>query len=102
MEQIIPSNYLKKKANEIWKIIRPNLKQQKKSLNKFQKISRKLHHASFGMPGGWGFFNPTQQAMEGITPFIILEPSIKKFLRDWRSIVAQLSTQPTSVLQLVH
>ena len=29
MEQIIPSKYLKKKANEIWKIIRSNLKQQK-------------------------------------------------------------------------
>ena len=78
------------------------MKQENISLNKFQKIARKLQHASFGMPGGRGVFNPIQHAIVGITLFVILKTSIKKLIIDWRIIVTQLSTQPTSFLQLVQ
>ena len=54
------------------------------------------------MPGGRGIFTPIQQAMVDIPPFIMPKNSIKKFLSDWRRIVAQLYDQPTSVLQLVQ
>ena len=91
-----------KKANGICKTIRSILKQEKISLNNYQKISGKLQHSSFGMPEGRGLFGPIQKSMAGITSFIILKPSIKIFLNDWRSIVTQLSAQPTSVLQIVQ
>ena len=54
------------------------------------------------MPVGRGLSKPIQQAMAGIPPFIILKPSIKKVLSYWRSVVTQLSSQPTSVLQIVQ
>ena len=54
------------------------------------------------MPGGRGISSYIQQYMAGIPPLIILKPSIKTFLSDRRSIVTQLSAQPTSVLQLVQ
>ena len=50
-----------KKANEIFKMIRSILKQQKLSLNKSQKIVGKLQYASFGIPGGQGLFSPIHQ-----------------------------------------
>ena len=59
-------------------MIRSILKQEKLSLNKFQKISGKLQHAYFGMPGVRGLISPIQQAVNGITAFVILKPSIKK------------------------
>ena len=54
------------------------------------------------MPVGQGLFVPIRQAMAVITPFIILKPSIKTFLSDWRIIVTKLSAQPTSVIQIVQ
>ena len=54
------------------------------------------------MPGGRGLFRPIQQAMARITAFIILKTSIKTFLGNWRSIVTQVSAQPTSVLHIVQ
>ena len=82
-------------------MIRSILKQQKISLNKFQKIAVKLQYEYFGITGGQGLFSTIKQAMAGITPFITLKPSIKKFPSDWCSIITQISTQPTSVTQLV-
>ena len=82
-----------KKSNEICKTIRSILKQEKISLNKFQKIAEKIQHAPFGMPVGQGLFIPIQQAMADIPPLIIFKPSIKKWLSDWHSIVTQLSVQ---------
>ena len=90
-----------KQSNEICKTILSILKQEKISLNKFQKLVSKLQHASFGMPIGRGLFIPIHQAMVGIPPLIILKPSIKKALTDWRSILTQISAQPTSVLHIV-
>ena len=78
------------------------LKQKNISLNKFPKISRKLQHASFGMPGGRGIFSFIQQKIDCIPSFIILKISIKKVLIDWHSILTQLYTQPNSVLQIVN
>ena len=83
-------------------MIRSILKRQNISLNKSQKIAGKLQHASFGMPGSQGIFSPIHQEMAGIPPFIIIKPSIKTFLRGLRSIITQLSTQPTLGLQLVQ
>ena len=83
-------------------MIRSILTQQKLSLKTFQKIARKIQYTSFGVPGGRGLFSPIHQTMKVIPPFIILKPSIKKVLSNWHSIVTQLCTQPTSVLQLVQ
>ena len=54
------------------------------------------------MPGGRGLFSLIQHVIFGITPFIILKPSIKKVLSYWPIVVTQLSAQPTSVLHIVQ
>ena len=97
MEQIIPYIYLEK-SNEICKIIRSILKQQKFSLNNFQKMAANPQHVSFGMHGGQGLIRPIKKSMQSIPPFIIHQ----KVLSDWRIIVTQLSTHLTSVIQLVQ
>ncbi len=70
-------------------------------LNDFQKLAGKLQHASLAMPGGWGLFSPIYMAMKGDPQHINMSPYLKQTLRDWRTIIKQISKVPTHVLQIV-
>ena len=102
MEQIISSGYLQKNQIIFAKLLDQSLNNKNSHSKISIKIAGKLQHAYFGMPGIRGLFRPIQKSMDGIPLFIILKPSIKKVLSGWHSIVTQISTQPTSVLQLVQ
>ena len=90
------------KCTKIITIINAVLKLKRASLNKFQKLSGKLQHASFGIPSGKGLFSPIQMAMRGNPEFIALSNELKIILEDWRYIIRYLKNNPTSVSQLVQ
>ena len=71
------------------------------SLNKFQKLTGKLQHASFGIPGGTGLFSPLQRAMSHNPDFINITKELIIILHDWRYMIHFLLQHPTSVLQLI-
>ncbi len=89
-----------KKCDAIVAQLRKLLGNSHAKLNDYQKIAGKLQHASFGIPGGAGLFSPIQAAMIHDPPFITLTPDLKEVLKDWRSLIQQMKTHPTSVLQL--
>jgi hypothetical protein len=91
-----------KKCQDIRRLLKNFIKSKKKSLNKFQRLSGKLQHASFGIPGGVSLFTPIQMAMAGNPPFIIITDSLKSILSDWRYIIHYMEKHPTSVHQLVR
>jgi hypothetical protein len=72
------------------------------SLNKYQKLSGKLQHASFGIPCGRALFSPIQHAMRFNPKFINLVPELKQILNDWKYMIQYMKKHPTSVLQLVQ
>ena len=71
------------------------------SLNKFQRITGKLQHASFGIPNGRSLFSPIQRAMANNPSFINMTQELKTILEDWQHIIKHMKTTPSSVLQLV-
>ena len=85
----------------ICSMIRKLLKKNKCSLNRFQKLAGKLQHASMGIPGGKALFTPLDMAMTGDPEYILLTPSLKQCLEDWRFFVRYMQNHPTNVLQLV-
>ena len=75
--------------------------QKKCPLQKFQKVAGKLQHASFAIPGGKGLFSPIYRALRGTPPYITITPLLKSALLDWRTIIHQFSTTPSSVRLLI-
>ena len=99
------SNYTirlpEKKVKDIILQIRKMLQKKRPSLNRYQRLAGKLQHASYGLPGGRGFFSPIQMAMVGDPEFINLTPALKECLKDWQIVIRHMEKNPTSVLQLV-
>ena len=91
----------KKKIKDIILQIRKILQKKRPSLNRYQRLAGKLQHASYGLPGGRGFFSPIQMAMVGDPEFINLTPELKQCLKDWQVVIRHMEKNPTSVLQLV-
>ena len=91
-----------KKCDEIILQIKKLSKLKRASLNKYQKLSGKLQHASFGIPCGRALFSPIQHAMRFNPKFINLVPELKQILADWQYMIQYMKKHPTSVLQLVH
>jgi hypothetical protein len=90
-----------KKIKDIILQIRKILQKKRPSLNRYQRLAGKLQHASYGLPGGRGFFSPIQMAMVGDPDFINLTPELKECLKDWQIVIRHMEKNPTSVLQLV-
>ena len=80
--------------------IKEALKHDSIKLNDFQILAGRLQHASFAMPAGWGLFSPLSMAMAGSPKYIKISPLLKETLQDWRTVVRQLCSIPTHVLQL--
>ena len=70
-------------------------------LNQMQKLAGKLQHASYAIPGGWGLFSPIQMAMKGNPRQVPITPFLAEMLKDWKTILKEISLIPTHVLQLV-
>jgi hypothetical protein len=81
--------------------IRKMLKLTRTSLNKYQKITGKLQHASFGIPCGRALFSPLQMAMRNNPKFINLTEDLRQIFLDWTFMIRFMKNHPTSVLQLV-
>jgi hypothetical protein len=77
------------------------LQKKRPSLNRYHRLAGKLQHASYGLPGGQGFFSPIQMAMVGDPEFINLTPALKECLKDWQIVIRHMDKNPTSILQLV-
>jgi hypothetical protein len=90
-----------KKVKDIILQIRKILQKKRSSLNRYQRLAGKLQHASYGLPGGRGFFSPIQMAMVGNPAFINLTSDLKQCFKDWQIIIRHMEKNPTSVLQLV-
>lgn len=92
---------LPEKCTIIAKLIKKLCKQQHCSLLKFQELAGKLQHASFGIPGGKGLFSPIHRALRTKTQSVTLTPYLKATLKDWRTLVQHMGTNPTPVQVLV-
>ena len=79
--------------------IKEALKHDSIKLNDFQILAGQLHHASFAMPAGWGLFSPLSMAMAGSPKYIKMLTLLKETLQDWGTVVRQLCSIPTHVLQ---
>jgi hypothetical protein len=88
------------KCKAITLLIKKITKCKRISLNKFQKLTGKLQHASFGIPGGTSLFSPLQRAMASNPDFVNITNELIIILTDWRYMIQFLHKHPTSVLQL--
>ena len=71
------------------------------TLNNLQKVAGKLQHASYGIPGGKGLFSPIWKAFKSADKDRVdLTPPVSQALRDWITIIRQIGSRPTSVLEL--
>ena len=71
------------------------------ALQKFQELAGKLQHASFGIPGGKGLFSPIFKALRTTTKTVKITPELRSALKDWKTLVQHLATNPTPVQLLV-
>ena len=90
-----------KKTTKIIQKIKAILKQSTLSLQKFQKIIGKLMHASFGIPMGKSLLSPAFAAMRQEPKYINIEGYLAQCLKDWVTLLRQISTRPTHVQELV-
>jgi hypothetical protein len=89
------------KQKTIIKHIKSILKKDNAPLLSYQEMAGKLNHAAFGLPGGRGLFSPIYAAMRESPEHIPITPILRSSLTDWIALVHQMSTRPTSVLELV-
>lgn len=90
------------KADAINKQIRSMLKHKKVPLKLFQQVAGKIQHASLGLPGGRGLFSPIHQAMSTEQHYVCIHTALRQALQDWRTLIIDMKTNPTSVCQLVQ
>jgi hypothetical protein len=89
------------KAKKIQILIKALIKRKSSALSQFQTMAGKLQHAAFGLPGGKGLFSPIYNAMKGDPTEIPLTPELVQTLQDWRVLLQQIDSRPTSVLELM-
>ena len=70
-------------------------------LKAFQKLAGRLQHIFYIMPGGWDLFSLIHRAMQGDLSTITIMEILRETIRDWCTIIKQVSLIPTHVLQLV-
>ena len=90
------------KCSEICRLISRMLRLPQVHIRKFQSITGKLQHASFGIPGGKSLFTPFDMALNAATEMVVLTPVLKQALADWRVFVQYLARHPTSIFQLIQ
>ena len=76
-------------------------KKRRVMLDKLQKLTGKLKHASMGILGGWSLFTPIDMYTSGNPDFTLITPTLRQCHEDWRCLIECMSKTPTSVLQLV-
>ena len=91
----------KEKCERILHQIKKVLKYKAIPLKAFQELLGKFQHASFGIPGGSGFFSYLQIALKGTPAYITITPAVRLALEDWRTIIQHMQRTPTPVLRLV-
>ena len=89
------------KTTKIITTIKQALKKSECTLNKFQQLIGKLMHASIGLPMGKSLLSPAYAAMRNDPQTIPLTSYIKQCLRDWITLLHQLSSRPTDVRELI-
>ena len=90
------------KVEKIKQLIRKTNKHPKIRLKEFQKLAGILHHASYGMPGGRGLFNPIWKAMaQCANGWIRITNELKNTLNDFKWLFADIANKPINVAQLV-
>ena len=89
------------KQHKLVKTLSLLIRRKNATRKEMEKILGKLQHASLSMPGGWGLFSTLQMCMAGQRATIPITPFLREAFRDWRTIIKQISTQPTHVWQLV-
>ena len=88
------------KIKTIIELIKDASKQNSITLKQFQKIAGKLQHASYGIPGGRGFFSPIWRAFTQANEMVTLTAPLKQALQDWTTILQCIGKRPTSILEL--
>ena len=91
----------KEKCDQICSLLRRILRKPRISIKKFQQLTGKLQHASFGMPGGKSLFTPLDMALQQATDIVTITPLLKQTLADWRVLVQYMAMHPTSIFLLV-
>ena len=71
-------------------------------LKNLQKIAGKIQNAYFGIPGGKGLFLTIHGAMKTIETYIKITLYLVAALKYWRTLVQNLSKNPTPVQILVR
>ena len=69
-------------------------------LKSFQSMAGKLNHAAFGIPNGRGLTSPIYRATHHNPELVRVTPALKQALLDWNTLLLQISTRPTHVLEL--
>ena len=89
------------KVDKICKLIKRVCKAKTVPLQRYQELAGKLQHASFGVPGGKGLFSPVHRAMKTTAKHIPITPELIQTLKDWRTLIQLMTSNPTPVQLLV-
>ena len=88
------------KQTAIISLLKQTTKQTSLTLKEFQKVAGKLQHASYGIPGGRGFFSPIWRAFTKASNEVTITPMLHQTLKDWITMIRRIGTRPTSILEL--
>ena len=89
------------KANKILSKLEEMLKQKYTLFKPLEKMQGKLVHASLGLPGGKGLLAPIYTAVAKKKQSTIFTGNLRQCLKDWKLLILEISSRPTSVLELV-
>ena len=89
------------KCDIISNTITSTLKHNTIQRNNLEKLQGKLVHAATGISGGRGLLPPLYRAVASQKDVIIINNNLKACLQDWKTLLKQIGSRPTSVLELV-
>ena len=89
------------KANKIIQILKETTKRKTIPHKNLQKIQGKLIHASIGLPNSRGLLSPLYKAVKNNQDPTNINQNLKQCFKDCKTILQQMTTRPTSVLELV-
>ena len=71
-------------------------------LKGFQKLAGILHHASLGMPDGWGLFTGIWKVMaQTRNNYVHITDDLKAIFSDFKWLFAEVANKPIQIAQLV-
>jgi hypothetical protein len=92
-----------KKQDFILKELKTVTRMKGVQFKRFEKLNRKLRHASIAVPAGKYLFGPLNRilAIKPKTVFWLRCPGAKAALTDWRQLLMETTREPTHVRELV-